>query len=240
MFFEPRSSFKNLTNLHLRRVIITNLDPFSGFPSLEKLRLVDCRLNTNGTVLNVHLPQLSELTISNRNYQRVNRCELATPKLRYFEYRGCNIPHLTTHQGGLPVLETVVIDHNGFCGLNQEKIMFDDVVMLFNTLCNAKSLTVFLSIVHLLLLFPGELVNRRSPFRDLKCLKVDFSFFLTQHFFESRDKTWRETMEFLPGLRDYLLQKSHDAEFTVIYPNRFKIKRKRFDGILKRLISYFI
>ncbi|KAI3682392.1 hypothetical protein L1987_82348 [Smallanthus sonchifolius] len=98
-FLEPRSgSFKNLTNLYLREVIITNLDPFSGFPTLDKLRLDFCPVRTKGNALNVHAPRLSEFAILYYKHY-VNRCEFTTPKLRYFEWQGCNFPQLTC--GGL-------------------------------------------------------------------------------------------------------------------------------------------
>ncbi|XP_076907725.1 putative F-box/FBD/LRR-repeat protein At4g26350, partial [Bidens hawaiensis] len=82
-YLGPRSgSFKNLANLHLREVIITDLDPFSGFPALKKLRLISCHLQTDGNTLNVHALHLSELTISYFYiWDRVNRCNLTTPNL---------------------------------------------------------------------------------------------------------------------------------------------------------------
>ncbi|XP_076884318.1 F-box/LRR-repeat protein At3g26922-like [Bidens hawaiensis] len=98
-YLGPRSgSFKNLANLHLRKFIITDLDPFSGFPALKKLRLICCHLQTDENTLN--------------------------------------------------------------------------------------SLTVYSSVVQMLSLFPDELANRCSPFRNLKSLKVDFSVFYRQRQFE--------------------------------------------------------
>ncbi|MFS8014765.1 putative leucine-rich repeat domain superfamily [Helianthus anomalus] len=106
-FLGPRSggAFKKLTSLYLKR--------------------------TDGTTntLNVHAPQLLELTIS---YYYVNyRCQLTTPNLRYFNCRGCNFPRL--QGGGLPVLDTMVIDFTGSCRENQRRKTFDDLMMLFNT-----------------------------------------------------------------------------------------------------------
>ncbi|KAK1428832.1 hypothetical protein QVD17_17672 [Tagetes erecta] len=49
--------------------------------------------------------------------------------------------------------------------------MFDILLMMFDTLHAAKSLTVCANVVLLLTLFA---VNRCSPFRDLKFLKLDF------------------------------------------------------------------
>ncbi|KAI3793926.1 hypothetical protein L1987_36549 [Smallanthus sonchifolius] len=136
-----------------------------------------------------------------------------TPKLRYFECRGFNFPRLTTRQGGLPVLDTLVVDYTGYCSQKKDKKTVDDLLMLFSSFYNAKSLTVFSSVFHLLSFFPDELVNRGSPFGDLKCLKMDFSLFLTQS--PLSDEFWK----FLPVVKAYLLQKSPDAKCIMIYHN---------------------
>ncbi|KAI3830151.1 hypothetical protein L1987_04285 [Smallanthus sonchifolius] len=207
-FLEPRSagSFKNLTNLHLECAIIRDLDPFSGFPALDKLRLVHCYLETNGNALNVIAPQLSEFTFF-YYHQDVNRCEFTTPKLKYFKWGGDGLPRLKAH---LPVLDTAVINYNGHCYKEQEKIMFDNLLMMFNTLYAAKSLMVYASIVHLLTLFP---VNGCSPFRDLKCLKLDFS---SRHLYNVSRLFMSETLKLVPCVKDYLLHKSHDANCTIV------------------------
>ncbi|KAI3830145.1 hypothetical protein L1987_04279 [Smallanthus sonchifolius] len=213
-FLEPRSgSFKNLTNLYLREVIITNLDPFSGFPALDKLRLDFCPLRTKGNALNVHAPRLSEFAILYYK-QYVNRCEFTTPKLRYFEWQGCNFPKLTC--GGLPVLETVVIDYNGHCRQEQERMMFDDLLMLFNPLQNARSLTLFSPVVHLLTQFP---VNGCSPFWKLKRLKLDFISFRNDNLFKGPCRLLMDLLELVPGLEAYLLPKSDDANCSVMVIN---------------------
>ncbi|XP_076903247.1 F-box/FBD/LRR-repeat protein At2g04230-like [Bidens hawaiensis] len=151
-FFGPRSgSFKNLANLYLKRVIITDLDPFSGFPALKKLKLVCCHLQTDGNTLKVHAPCLLELTIVYYS-KYVNRCNLTTPNLEYFEFRGNNFPRFEVTLG-LPVLETAIIKYNGFCKKLEERTLFDDLIMVFEVLCNVKSLTIYSSVVHLLSLF---------------------------------------------------------------------------------------
>ncbi|KAM0017506.1 putative F-box domain, leucine-rich repeat domain superfamily, F-box-like domain superfamily [Helianthus debilis subsp. tardiflorus] len=213
-------AFKNLTNLYLKRVIITDPDPFSGFPALKKLTLVCCNLHIDGTnTLNVHAPLLSELTIFYYS-QYVNRCELNTPNLEYFECRGSNFPRLQTRDpDGLPVLETVVIDYNGFCRENQRRETFDDLMMLFNSLHNAKSLVVYSSVVQLLSYFGDELGNRCSPFRELNCLKVDFSHFYFQKLFEGDCVSLSGLLRLVPGVKGYLLQKSQDAKCTMVYPD---------------------
>ncbi|GJZ68382.1 F-box/LRR-repeat protein-like protein [Tanacetum coccineum] len=48
-------SFRNLTDLYLKLAVITEQDPFSGFPMLNKLTLVRCQLNTNSKTLKEEL-----------------------------------------------------------------------------------------------------------------------------------------------------------------------------------------
>ncbi|KAI3748096.1 hypothetical protein L6452_10966 [Arctium lappa] len=208
-------SFKNLTVLHLKGAIIENLEPFSsGFPMLEKLVLNDCQF---GRILSVQASKLSDLTISCHGW--FDRCELTTPNLRFFEYIGSDFPMLKTHDG-LPVLETVVIDFHGVCNRVHEKRMFDDLISLFGALCTAKSLTLFSSIVDLLCLFSEELVNSYSPFRKLKCLNLGLRYLLYQNLFE-RPRRWSiESVEMPAVVKAYLLHKSPEAKFSVIYPHR--------------------
>ncbi|KAJ0841161.1 putative leucine-rich repeat domain superfamily [Helianthus annuus] len=220
LFLGPRSgAFNKLTSLYLKRVIIGDLDPFSGFPALKKLTLVSCNLlQTDGTTntLNVHAPKLLELTISD---YYVNRCQLTTPNLRDFNCQGCNFPRLQAHQGGLPVLDTVVIDFIGSCRENQRRKTFDDLMMLFNTLHNAKSLTLYSAVVQLMTFFPDELAKRCSPFRELKFLKVDFSRFHCQRLFEGDCRSLSELLKVVPSVKSYLLKNSHEAKCTMVYPD---------------------
>ncbi|KAJ0704342.1 putative F-box domain, leucine-rich repeat domain superfamily [Helianthus annuus] len=219
-FLGPRSgAFNKLTSLYLKRVIIGDLDPFSGFPALKKLTLVSCNLlQTDGTTntLNVHAPQLLELTISD---YYVNRCQLTTPNLRDFNCQGCNFPRLQAHQGGLPVLDTVVIDFIGSCRENQRRKTFDDLMMLFNSLHSAKSLTLDSAVVQLLTFFPDELAKRCSPFPELKFLKVDFSRFHCQRLFEGDCRSLSELLKVVPSVKGYLLKNSHEAKCTMVYPD---------------------
>ncbi|XP_076897045.1 F-box/FBD/LRR-repeat protein At2g04230-like [Bidens hawaiensis] len=216
-FVGPRSgSFKNLTSLHLKRVIITDLDPFSGFPALKKLKLVCCHLQTDGNTLSVHALHLLELTIVYYN-KYVNRCNLTTPNLEYFEFRGNNFPRFEITLG-LPVLDTVIIEYNGLCPKLKERTLFDDLMMVFKVLCNVKSLTIYSSVVLLLSLFLKELENRCSPFRDLKTLEVDFSLFYQQKLFEGDCKSLGEAFRDVFDVKRYLLRKSPGAKCTMIYP----------------------
>ncbi|XP_076903261.1 uncharacterized protein LOC143558291 [Bidens hawaiensis] len=223
-FFGPRSgSFKNLANLYLKRVIITDLDPFSGFPALKKLKLVCCHLQTDGNTLKVHAPCLLELTIVYYS-KYVNRCNLTTPNLEYFEFRGNNFPRFEVTLG-LPVLETAIIKYNGFCKKLEERTLFDDLIMVFEVLCNVKSLTIYSSVVHLLSLFLEELENRCSPFRDLKTLGVDFSLFYQQKLFEGNCRSFGEAFRYVFDVKRYLLHKSPGANCTMRYPGEQKAQR---------------
>ncbi|MFS7903814.1 putative protein kinase NEK family [Helianthus anomalus] len=208
-FLGPRSSgsFKNLTNLHLTLVIIRDLDPFSGFPALDKLTLVCCHLATNGEALNVHALQLSEFTFFTCS-TNMGPCEFTTPKLRYFQWRGSSIPRLKAH---LPVLDTVVINYDSHYFRCKENIIFDNLLMMFDTLQAAKSLTVSGNTVRLLASF---LVNGCcSPFRGLKSLKLDFKVKDTE--IDSM-VFLSDTLKLVPGVKAYLLHKSRDAKCTII------------------------
>ncbi|KAM0051441.1 hypothetical protein Hdeb2414_s0007g00236561 [Helianthus debilis subsp. tardiflorus] len=135
-------------------------------------------------------------------------CEFTTPKLRYFQWRGYSIPRLKAH---LPLLDTVVINYDNHYVEIEEKIIFDNLLMMFDTLQVAKSLTVSGHTVRLLASF---LVNGCcSPFRGLKCLKLDF---------KVRDTDidsmlfLSDTLKLVPGVKAYLLHKSRDAKCTII------------------------
>ncbi|XP_076912369.1 putative F-box/FBD/LRR-repeat protein At1g78760 [Bidens hawaiensis] len=221
-YLGPRSgSFKNLASLHLRKAIITDLDPFSGFPALKKLKLVFCQLQTDDNTLNVHAPHLSELTIS---YYEVYsdhlanlRCNVATLNLKYFEFRGSEFPRFEITRGR-PVIDTVIIEYSGYCKIPQHKKLFDDLMIFFNVLRHVKSLTVYSSVVQILSSFPDELANPRLPFRDLKSLKVDLSFFYRQKLFEGNCISLSEALRHVSHVKGYLLQKSPDAKYTMIDP----------------------
>ncbi|KAK1428816.1 hypothetical protein QVD17_17656 [Tagetes erecta] len=92
--------------------------------------------------------------------------------------------------------------------------MFDNLLMMFDTLHAAKSLTVSAYVVRLLTLFA---VNRRcSPFRDLKFLKLDFTD-------DNKDNDDDENGLFVlvPGVKAYFLHKLRRAKCTII--NKTKI-----------------
>lgn len=200
------ASFTNLKVFHLKKAFINSLDTFSEFPVLEKLTLINWRVNTTGKTLIVHSQKLLELTISTN--ECIYSLALTTSKLIYFEYRGSNYPRLKTYEGGLPVLDTVVIDSNGVHIHKLEKrLLFENLLSLFDALYNTKSLTLFSYVVHHLSLFPDELLNRCSPFRELKSLKLDSIYLQNLNLFE------------IPlDVKAYLLKYSPHAKFTMMYP----------------------
>lgn len=133
--------------------------------------------------------------------------DLRTPRLRFLEYGGFD-DKFPKHEG-LPVLETLKIDLRGFslsdCKAkeDQEKRLNDEVMSLFSTIPNIKSLTIFSNAFILLSLFPDELVMRRgSPFRELKDLTLHISGYCVPRKCES--------------VRAYLLHNSPDAKFNTI------------------------
>lgn len=210
-------SFKSLTTMHLQHALIKDPDPFSGFPMLESLTLEDCHLCMESEkTLRIHALWLTDLTIS--SLWNISCCEVTTPRLKFFDYKGHNFHLLLPTHEGLPVLEKVVIDFNGLCYRRQEKLMFDDLMAMFYTMKNVKSLTLCSSIVQLLSFFPDELVRRSSPFRVLKELKMDFRNLLWQNLFERISVRSKETFQVPLDVKTYLLKNSPDAKFSFTYP----------------------
>ncbi|XP_023749779.1 F-box/LRR-repeat protein At3g26922-like [Lactuca sativa] len=210
-------SFKSLTTMHLQHALIKDPDPFSGFPMLESLTLEDCHLCMESEkTLRIHALRLTDLTIS--SLWNISCCEVTTPRLKFFDYKGHNFHLLLPTHEGLPVLEKVVIDFNGLCYRRQEKLMFDDLMAMFYTMKNVKSLTLCSSIVQLLSFFPDELVRRSSPFRELKELKMDFRNLLWQNLFERISVRSKETFQVPLDVKTYLLKNSPDAKFSFTYP----------------------
>ncbi|GKA94823.1 F-box/LRR-repeat protein-like protein [Tanacetum coccineum] len=204
-------SFRNLTDLYLKLAVITEQDPFSGFPMLNKLTLVRCQLNTNSKTLKVHAKQLSELSIL--PYEKDIDCiELITPKLKLFEYKGFRFPKLKTCDG-LPNLDSVVVAFAGCSKRYDEKRMFDDLMMFFSKVYSVKSLKVCKGIVRILSLFQEELVSRCPPFRDFKFEVEDFD----RRPSESIMRT-TEYLEVISDMKDYLLRKSPIAKDRILYP----------------------
>ncbi|XP_071738978.1 FBD-associated F-box protein At3g52670-like [Rutidosis leptorrhynchoides] len=128
---EPQSGpFKNLAILHLEGTIISDSQPFSRFPVLEKLTLIDCPINETGDHnLNIHALKLLELKVSSREW--INCLELITPNLKSFEFQARNFSELKALHG-LPVLQTVAIDYPNI-GLHiNKKKTFEYLLCLFS------------------------------------------------------------------------------------------------------------
>ncbi|GJY49672.1 F-box/LRR-repeat protein-like protein [Tanacetum coccineum] len=215
-YLGPRARlFKNLTELYLQNATIRDLDPFSGFRVLNKLTLSGCKVDTSGNTLNIYSKHLSELIILGAYDKCINCIELMTPKLRMFEYEGLDFPKLKTCDG-LPNLDSVVIGSPGVRLVDNKNRKFDNLMMFFMKVYNVKSLKVCQTIVYMLGSFPVELVNRCTPFQDLKSLTLDFGDFHIHNVF-GNDGLWEmERWEAaMSDVKDYLLCKSPDAEYTI-------------------------
>nr|GEY08005.1 hypothetical protein [Tanacetum cinerariifolium] len=164
---------QNLTDLYLKLAVTTEQYPFSGFPMLNKLTLVRCQLIINGKTLRVHAQQLSELRIA--PYEKCIDCiELMTSKLKLFKYEGFRFPVLETCDG-LPNLDSVVVAFAGKSKkFDDEKRMFDDLMMFFSKVYSVKSLKVCKGIVRILSLSQEELMSRCPPFQNFKFDVEDF------------------------------------------------------------------
>ncbi|KAL4571905.1 hypothetical protein LXL04_018672 [Taraxacum kok-saghyz] len=223
--------FKNLKVLYLTHALITEVDPFSGFPVLKSLTLIQCNFHNERESLKVHALQLTDLTILGFNFltSQIHKCELTAPRLRFLKYVG---PFFSIgHDQGLSVLETLDIGHYGFQvsrimhehekERGKEKRLFDDMLSFFCRLRSVKSLTLSSIIIHILFLFPDELAKRCSPFWELEDLKFD----LGNHTC-SVNPSWlqspsRESFEFVKA---YLLKNSHDVKFRVTDPKSLEGK----------------
>lgn len=104
-------SFVGLVNLRLERVRIVESEPFSCFPNLEKLYLVNCKMEICSTGLEVIASKLSVLSISSCFHVPVPYFELmlSTPKLSLLELEGL-LPMSFVVVDELPCLHTVHID----------------------------------------------------------------------------------------------------------------------------------
>lgn len=204
-------SFRNLTDLYLKCAFITDQDSFSGFPVLNKLTLVRCQLNTYGKTLKVHAQQLSELSIV-PYHKRIDCIELMTPKLKLFKYHGFKFPVLKTCDD-LPNLDSVAVAFPGILKIEDQKRVFDDLMLFLSKVYNVKSLKVCKDIVRILSLFQEELVNRCPPFRDFKFDVEDFDK-------RNSDQRMRKTeyVEVISDMKDYLFHKSPAAKDRMLCP----------------------
>ncbi|XP_076943204.1 F-box/LRR-repeat protein At3g26922-like [Bidens hawaiensis] len=126
---------------------------------------------------------------------------------------------LSVHAPHLLELTISYCEYGGYCEIPQRKKLFDDLMIFLNVLRNVNSLAVYSSVVHILSLFPDELENRCSPFRDLKSLEVDLSLLYRQKLFEGKCRLLSEVLKQVSHVKSYLLQKSPDAKYTIIDPD---------------------
>ncbi|KVI09669.1 putative F-box/FBD/LRR-repeat protein At4g03220 [Cynara cardunculus var. scolymus] len=170
--------FSGLVSLRLERVKIIESEPFSCFPNLEKLFLVNCKLPFDLPALEVIGSRLSRLTISSCFYHPIpyEKLVLLTPKLVLLELDGL-IP-MSFEASELPFLDTVHID----CCFSfprvasahqpdesQQKL---NLINILRCLGNAKSVHLSPSTVKLLDLSHGMLVEETCPFGNLKFLNL--------------------------------------------------------------------
>ncbi|KAI3799660.1 hypothetical protein L1987_34959 [Smallanthus sonchifolius] len=168
-------SFDGLVSLRLERVKIVEYEPFSCFPNLEKLFLVNCKMEIGLTGLEVVASRLSRLTISSCFHIPIPYpgLVLSTPNLLVFELEGL-IPMSFKAFDGLRRLQTVYID---FCfsqsvhllEFDQQKLNLIDIL---GCLKNAECVHLSPSTVELLSLCGSMLVEEHCPFEDLKFLNL--------------------------------------------------------------------
>ncbi|KAJ9540130.1 hypothetical protein OSB04_026636 [Centaurea solstitialis] len=170
-------NFSGLVKLRLERVRIVESEPFSSFPNLEELFLVNCKLLCDLDGLEVVGFRLSRLTISSCFYHPIpyKKFVLVTPKLMVLELDGL-IP-MSLEASELPVLDTVHID----CFLrvaersdrepdeSQQKV---NLINILRCLGNAKCVHLSPSTVKLLDISCDMLVEETCPFGNLKILNL--------------------------------------------------------------------
>lgn len=132
-------SFTNLVSLRLERVKIVDVEPFTSFPILKELFLVNCKLMSNLAVLGVIGYQLKRLIISScldhLNPFPFKKLWLCTPNLMLLEIDGLIPMPFEAH--GLSIVDTIYIDcyssdkHN----IKEQKL---NMINIFRGLRNAK------------------------------------------------------------------------------------------------------
>ncbi|KAF5799080.1 putative leucine-rich repeat domain superfamily, F-box-like domain superfamily [Helianthus annuus] len=169
-----------LVKLRLERVKIVESDPFSCFPNLKELCLVNCKVGFDLAVLEVIGFELLRLTISSCFYHPVpyEKLVLLTPKLKVLEISGL-IP-MSFEACELPGLDTVHIDCcfsfvRSFDRIVQqpdEEEQKVNLIKMFWCIRNAKCIHLSPSTVKLLSLSHEKLVEEPCPFVNLKVLNL--------------------------------------------------------------------
>nr|XP_043632754.1 F-box protein At4g27050-like [Erigeron canadensis] len=172
--------FVGLVKLRLERVKIVESEPFSYFPNLEELFLVNCKMEGGlSKGIEVIGLKLLRLSISSCFYHPVpyEKIVLLTPKLLVFELDGL-IP--MSFEAEVPVVETVYIDCCfSFSRLADRNVhqpseyqQKENLINIFRCLRNAKYVHLSPSTVKLLSLSQSKLVEEASPFGNLKVLNL--------------------------------------------------------------------
>ncbi|PWA69493.1 F-box domain, cyclin-like protein [Artemisia annua] len=160
-------SLLRLISLRLERVRISSYEPFSSFPNLEELVLVNCPLWSNLDGLKVIGTQLSRLTIS--PYRKL---VLLTPKVVLFDLQG-PLP-LSIKAFELPVLDTAHIDTFAWdlvtnsC-IHQQKL---SLITVLRGLRHAINIHLSPSTLELLSQSHDMLVKENFKFDNLKVLNL--------------------------------------------------------------------
>ncbi|XP_071706221.1 F-box protein At4g27050-like [Rutidosis leptorrhynchoides] len=176
------ANFSALVSLRLERVKLVETEPFSCFPKLKELFLVNCKMSSELAGLEVIAANLSRLTIFSCFYHPIpyEKLVLFTPKLVFLELDGL-IPTLL-EACELPFLETVHIDccfsfptprvadrNVNQPDENQQKL---NLINIFRCVKNAKYVHLSPSTVKLLSLSYEKLVEEACPFSNLKVLNL--------------------------------------------------------------------
>ncbi|XP_076957386.1 FBD-associated F-box protein At5g60610-like [Bidens hawaiensis] len=164
-------TFDGLVSLRLERVKIVETEPFSCFPNLGELVLVNCKMRSGLEGLEVVAPGLSRLTISSCFPTPVayKRLVLLTPKLSVLEIEGLT-PMVFEPFDDLPVLHTVHV-YTLYSGIEFE-LQKHNLMGIFAGLKRAQCVHLSPSTVEFLTKCVSMLAEEQCPFEDLKVLNL--------------------------------------------------------------------
>ncbi|XP_076946845.1 FBD-associated F-box protein At5g60610-like [Bidens hawaiensis] len=163
--------FDGLVSLRLDRVKIVEAEPFSCFPNLGELVLVNCKMGSGLDGLEMVAPGLSRLTISSCFHTPVayKRLVLLTPNLEVLELEGLT-PMVFEPFDDLRVLHTVHIDTlYSSIDFQLQKL---HLMGIFASLKHAQCVHLSPSTVEFLTKCESLLVEEQCPFEDLKVLNL--------------------------------------------------------------------
>ncbi|CAI0408663.1 unnamed protein product [Linum tenue] len=175
--------FHNVTTLELDGCLLGydaiqewDPDPFSNFPCLENLVLTDCNYGSifdNGK-MSLRISGLSLLSlklVAMTDYSC--KIEVFAPKLKFFGLCGWGL-YKGFNGISLPSLEHAYVNVYGLDSkkLGRKELVERDLIPLFRSLSNAKSLTLHSRTILMLSEF-YELLEQPSPLKRLKSLIVD-------------------------------------------------------------------